>query len=97
MYIESSEFRQFLLGGLATLSFIFSVISYSILKISVPIWYTPTFAFWISLKVVMAVFPQNDIFLRHLVYNNNLLGKSYDLGHEIDLLNMCMQCRVQSV
>ena len=27
----------------------------------------PTFAFWMSLKVVMAVFPQNDIFLGHPV------------------------------
>ena len=34
----SSEFCQFLEGGLATLGFIFSVISSSILKISVPIW-----------------------------------------------------------
>ena len=30
----------------------------------------PTFAFWISLKVVMAVFPQKDIFFRHPVYAN---------------------------
>ena len=37
VHIVSSEFCQFLEGGLATLSFIFSVISYSILKISVPI------------------------------------------------------------
>ena len=36
MYIESREFCPFLEGGLATLGFIFSVISSSILKISVP-------------------------------------------------------------
>ena len=29
--------------------------------------------------------------------NIHLLGKSYDLEHRIDLFNMCMQCRVQSV
>ena len=34
----SSEFCRFLEGGLATLGFIFSVISSPILKISVPIW-----------------------------------------------------------
>ena len=36
VHIVSSEFRPFLEGGLATLGFIFSVISSSILKISVP-------------------------------------------------------------
>ena len=66
MYIESREFCPFLERGLATLGFIFSVISSSIFKISVPIWYPefsktpPTFAFWRSLKVVMAVFPQSN-------------------------------------
>ena len=38
MYIESSEFCQFFKGGLASLGFIFLVISSSILKISVLIW-----------------------------------------------------------
>ena len=42
-------------GGLPTLGFIVSV-------------NTPTFAFWMSLRVVMAIFPQNTIFLRHPVY-----------------------------
>ena len=37
VHIVSSEFCQFFGGGLATLGFIFSVISSSILKISVPI------------------------------------------------------------
>merc|ERR1711994_731905 len=37
VYNVSSEFCRFLEGGLATLGFIFSVISSSILKISVPI------------------------------------------------------------
>ena len=32
-----------------------------------------------------------------LLPNIHLLGKSYDLEHRIDLFNMCMQCRVQSV
>ena len=36
VHIVSSEFCQFFKGGLATLGFIFSVISSSILKISVP-------------------------------------------------------------
>ena len=38
LHIVSSEFCPFLEGGLATLCFIFSVISSSILKISVPMW-----------------------------------------------------------
>ena len=38
LHIVSSEFCPFLEGGLVTLGFIFSVISSSILKISVPIW-----------------------------------------------------------
>ena len=29
----------------------------------------PTFAFWMSLRVAMALFPRNDIFFRHPVYN----------------------------
>ena len=37
VHIVSSEFCRFFGGGLATLGFIFSVISSSILKISVPI------------------------------------------------------------
>ena len=32
-----------------------------------------TFAFWMSLKVVMAVFPLNTIFLGHSVYKSLLV------------------------
>ena len=31
-----------------------------------------TFAFWMSLRVVMAIFPLNDIFLGHPVHKNYL-------------------------
>merc|ERR1711949_97640 len=67
-------------GGLATLCFIFSVISSSILKISGPFGSKypefsktpPTFAFWMSLTVVMAVFPLNDIFFETLCTQTTL-------------------------
>ena len=72
----SSEFCRFLEGGLATLSFIFSVISYSILKISVPIWLqiswifqnTPNFCILDEFEGSYCRFSTKGHFFRHPVY-----------------------------
>ena len=76
MYCEQRNLTIFG-GGLANLGLIFSVISFSILKISKYPEFSetpPTFAFWMSLKVVVAVFSQNNIFLGHPVSVDWLQG-----------------------
>ena len=74
VHIVSSEFCPFFEGGLATLGLTFSVIFLQFWKSQCPSGSKyhefsktpPPFAFWISLKVVMAVFPRNDIFFETL-------------------------------
>ena len=52
----------------------------------------PTFAFWMSLRVVMAIFPRKGIFLRHPVHSNTKVGAFTQLFDGFEELLDCREC-----
>ena len=86
MFIESGEFCPFLKGGWQLQTSFSQSFLLQFRKSQCPSGSKypefsktpPAFAFWLSLKVVMAVFPLNTIFLGHpvqqtTIYNNPIL------------------------